>query len=146
MTEGETGTPVDRGQPAVRDARRRAGTKTALVVDDEAVIRRLVRSVLRRRGFTILEAADGRAAVRQVFEHHGRLDLLITDLQMPGLNGLEVAAMVTLARPATAVVLMTGDPAALAGAETGVPGPVLRKPFSTEELLQAVAEALAGAG
>ncbi len=145
MAESDAGSHVGGGERASPAARRRAARQTALVVDDEAPTRRFVAAVLRRHGFTVIEAADGRSAIRRVFDHHGRLDLLVTDFQMPELNGLEVAAMVSVARPETVVVMMTGDPTALAGAEASAPGPVLRKPFTTDELLAAVAQALAAA-
>ena len=60
---------------------------------------------------------------------------------MPILNGLQLAAMVTIARPEVAVVIATGEPTAL-GEEVRAPGPVLRKPFTADELLGAVEQAL----
>ena len=129
------------GVPSPADSAREARTRSALVAESDAETRRLVARVLRQDGFSVIEATDGRWAIRRLFDHRGRLDLLVTDLQTPDLNGLQVAAMVTIARPETAVVLMIADPSTLGDREESLPGQVLHKPFSADELRAAIAAA-----
>ena len=133
------------GKPSSAASPPSARIRTALVADHDADARRFVASILRQEAFTVLEASDGRWAIRRLFDHHGRLDLLVTDLQLPNLNGLQVAAMVTIARPETAVVLMIEDTSALGAREESLPGQVLHKPFSADEFLTAIGQALGAA-
>jgi signal transduction histidine kinase len=113
------------------------GTESVLVVEDDAQVRRRVTSILERSGYTVVAAANGDAAL--AWDSLGKpLDLLITDISMPGIGGPEVARAIRQAHPDTPVLFATG----LAG-DLGVDGfakPVaaLRKPFSGSELLFAV--------
>jgi hypothetical protein len=67
------------------------GAGTVLVVEDEAGVRHLARDVLRRSGYRVLEAADGAEALRLVAAQQGPIDLLLTDVVMPGMSGAELA-------------------------------------------------------
>jgi two-component system cell cycle sensor histidine kinase/response regulator CckA len=137
--------PADRG---VRDAPtpihplpRASGT--ILLVEDEPIVRALIRAVLERTGYTILEAPDGPTALA-VANDHPEIDLLLADVVMPGMTGLEVARRMNSRRPGIPIVLMSGY------AEEGLPLLAARdtelgflaKPFTTEALEGTVREAL----
>jgi CheY-like chemotaxis protein len=105
---------------------------TILLVDDEEGIRGMCCRALESEGATVIEAEDGEAALKFVQEWTGPLDLVITDVQMPGLDGREVAEVLSVFRPELPVLGMTGDPA---NADRRLP--MLLKPFTFEELIEA---------
>jgi len=116
---------------------------TVLLVEDEETVRSLTRRVLGRGGYRVLEAAGLEQALDAARGHRGEIDLLLTDVVMPGGGGALVASAVTRLRPETRVLYMSGYPGD-AIAEHGLPPGVdlLPKPFSPETLLQHVADAL----
>jgi CheY-like chemotaxis protein len=117
---------------------------TILLVEDEATILRLASRILRRRGYTVLEAETGEEAVRVAAEHGGRIDVLLTDLIMPGLSGAEVARRIMTAHPAVQVVYMSGYGAEdLAEHGVGHPAHFLGKPFTPDALIAKIQEVLA---
>jgi CheY-like chemotaxis protein len=81
---------------------------TVLVADDEDQIRRLVSQVLTDLGLEVLQARDGREALRVAAAHRGRLSLVVTDVMMPGLTGPELASELGWMRPDAKVVFMSG--------------------------------------
>ena len=107
-----------------------------LVADDEAPIRQLLRRSLEARGYEVLLAADGVEAVRVGRESLGRLDLLISDVCMPGIEGPEVAQQLRALRRDLKVLLISGQ------TDRIIEGPFLRKPFAPELLIQRVRELL----
>jgi len=116
---------------------------TVLLVEDEETVRSLTRRVLWRGGYRVLEAADGEQALELARGHDGRIDLLLTDVVMPGGGGRKLAAAMRALRPETPVLYMSGypgDAVAEHGLEPGVN--LLQKPFSPVALLHRVAEAL----
>ncbi len=126
----------DGEEAATLDAEIRA---TVLLVDDEAVVRSLVRRLLEREGCTVLEAEDGRGALALEREHPGRIDLLLSDVSMPQMNGFELAEEIRRLSPDTAVLFMSG----YADLEPVRPGErVVVKPFAAAELLRAIREEL----
>jgi signal transduction histidine kinase/CheY-like chemotaxis protein/sensor domain CHASE-containing protein len=147
-------TPAVPPVPAQR-SRAAAGTHRAqaqqdgclLVVEDDDDVRAAVTKVLAGAGYTVLEAADGVAALRIQAEQPGDLKLVLTDLVMPGLDGGRLAWELTARDPAIHVLLMTGyaDERAAAAAAGLANCGVLQKPFAREELLAAVRAALANA-
>ncbi len=119
-------------------------TETVLLVEDEDVVRRLVRQVLEGAGYRVLEAADGGAAIELAREGH--VDLLLTDLVMPKLGGREVAAELRRTLPDLKVIYMSGyaDGGIL---ENGLLQPgteLLEKPFAFADLTGRVRRVLAG--
>ena len=66
------------------------GTETVLLVEDEESVRQLVRETLQAKGYTVLEAEDGKSAIAIASAYQGTIDMLITDLVMPGMNGREI--------------------------------------------------------
>jgi PAS domain S-box-containing protein len=91
--------------PSPADAR---GAETILVVEDEEGLRVLVRRVLERDGYRVLEAVDGLDATARWLDAAGRIDLLLTDIVMPGRNGADVARLFRESSPSLPVVFMSG--------------------------------------
>jgi PAS domain S-box-containing protein len=84
------------------------GTETILLVEDEAIVRDLVRSVLQATGYTVLEAADGEHALRLTNEHQGPIHLLLADVVLSGMSGPEVADHLSSMRQGLQVLYMSG--------------------------------------
>ncbi len=117
------------------------GSGTILVVEDEAVVRKLVRDMLQKFGYAVTEAESGERALEICRSVGRRFDLLLTDLVMPGMKGTEVASKVRQLHPETRVVLMTGYSAAEVARECK-DYTVLHKPFDPSALLAAVRRCL----
>jgi PAS domain S-box-containing protein len=123
----------------------RGGSETILLVEDERDVRLLTRTVLERYGYQVLEATHGLDALRVWELHHGPIDLLLTDIVMPGgMSGREVALRLQERSPALPVIFTSGYSAEIAGRElTLQPGHrFLQKPAAPAELLEAVRECL----
>jgi CheY-like chemotaxis protein len=121
-------------------ARRRAsadGThRTVLVVEDESALRDTTREMLERNGYDVLTARDGEAALELSRGHPGVIDVLLTDVVMPKMQGTELADALRAQRPGVAVVYMTGY-AKEAFREPGVrPIALVEKPVAEEALLE----------
>jgi CheY-like chemotaxis protein len=106
-----------------------------LVIDDEAIVRRLVRRVLEREGASVLEAEDGEQGLRLVQEHAKDLALVITDLVMPVIDGFEVAEVLSIFQPDIPVLAMSGH-ASVPGADRRLA--IIKKPFPVSSLVDAV--------
>lgn len=115
-----------------------------LVVDDEESIRAMLRRQLSDRGHTVLEAADGAEGLHLVRRRNGAVDLILSDVVMPQMNGTELATIIGVEFPGIPVMLMSaytpGGVARVGLGETIVP--VLKKPFDPAELAELVALAL----
>lgn len=85
-------------------------TPTILVVDDEETVRGYIRRILGMRGFQVLEAADGLDALRQIQSPGTTVDLLLTDIRMPRMDGIELAHAVTSLHPRMPVLYISGYP------------------------------------
>lgn len=85
-----------------------SAAKTVLVVDDEPSVLRVASKVLRRDGYEILEALGGEEALRVADEYTGTIDLLLTDVVMPGLGGRELGERFRELHPGTALLFMSG--------------------------------------
>jgi PAS domain S-box-containing protein len=85
-------------------------TQTLLLVEDEAAVRRLTRRILEDRGYRVLEAADGEAALEVARQHAGPIHLLLTDVVMPGLSGRDLGRRIAAIRAETSIVYMSGYP------------------------------------
>jgi CheY-like chemotaxis protein len=132
--------------PASDDATAGANLRARiLVVDDESAIRRFVADALRSSGYEVTTARDGREALAGLYGETLSPALVLTDIDMPGMSGVELAARIHADRPATRVILMTGREASAARARerAGLVEGVLLKPFGLSELLHVVLEALA---
>jgi PAS domain S-box-containing protein len=120
------------------------GQETILLVEDEANLRRLARQYLETQGYKILEAEDGAAALQIVDGYQGTIDLLLTDVIMPGMNGRELAAHIGTLLPNVRVLYMSGYTENAVGHDgTLDPGiSLLQKPFSLPALKDRVREVL----
>jgi len=121
----------------VCEASEEAKSATILVVDDEAEVRALVREVLTLHGYTVIDTGDPFEA-RRIVESQP-VHLLLTDVVMPIMNGLELAKRVETSSPTTKVLLMSGYSTA---AVKGSGRPLVPKPFQTSDLVNAVRQML----
>jgi two-component system, cell cycle sensor histidine kinase and response regulator CckA len=117
---------------------------TILLADDESSIRHLLRTVLVKEEFNVLQAEDGPQALQIAEGHRGSIQLLVTDIVMPGLNGYEMAQCVRAARPDIKVLYITGHVDGDVGRQCVADknGTVLSKPFTPKEFLAQVYELL----
>ena len=116
---------------------------TVLVVDDDAVIRALVARTLTLAHFDVATAPTGKDALRLVAEGRVMPVILVTDIEMPEMNGVELAARLLALRPTLRVVMMTGDAdrAESARHHPSIVDSVLLKPFALADLVRVVTDA-----
>jgi PAS domain S-box-containing protein len=116
-----------------------------LLVEDEASLRKLTRDVLQEMGYTVREAVDAAQAL-EIAKNSGAIDLLLTDVVMPGMSGRALADALAISHPDTRVLFMSGyahgEIAKQGVLDAGMA--ILRKPFTREELIRRVEEALMG--
>jgi two-component system cell cycle sensor histidine kinase/response regulator CckA len=111
--------------------------RTLLLVEDEEGVRRLLRRMLVRMGFQVIEAMNGVDALRVSDEHQGQIDVLVSDVSMPHMGGVELGGRLLAARPGLRVLLVSGH----AEEDVNLPGArMLAKPFREEELAWALQE------
>ena len=114
-----------------------------LIVDDEPQIRRLIGLLLSEQGLTVLEASDGVSALRTVREASGKISLLLTDVHMDKMDGIQLAREVNHTFPSIPIICMSAIPADMLGRElTDIA--FIQKPFSPAVLTTAIHRALAG--
>jgi len=124
--------------------------ETILLVDDEPALLATAREMLEAEGYEILDALNAEEAVRVAAAHPGPIDLLLTDLVMPGASGQDLALLLGLQRPDLRVLYMSSfaiikGQRQFAEVENGLDlgAPVILKPFTTERLTEKVQEVLA---
>jgi PAS domain S-box-containing protein len=117
--------------------------ETVLVVEDDDSVRMLVVDVLKELGYRVIEAIDGNQALPTI-EGTGRIDLMVSDVGLPGLNGRQLAEIAIAARPTLKVLFITGYAATAASrADFLAPGmQMITKPFAIDDLAQKVRELL----
>jgi PAS domain S-box-containing protein len=120
------------------------GTETILVVEDEPQVRALVKRVLLRAGYRVLEAADGSAALALAAQEPARIDMLLTDVVMPKMSGPQLAKEISRSRPATKVLCMSGytDDSIVRHGVLAAEIAYLQKPLRPAVLLAKVREVL----
>jgi two-component system cell cycle sensor histidine kinase/response regulator CckA len=120
------------------------GTETILLVEDEDSVRQLVRETLESRGYRVLESTNGRDALTLAAGHPDPIDLVITDVVMPGLNGHELVQQLQPARPGLKVLYLSGyaQDAFPATAAADSQKTFLQKPFTLQSLTRKVREIL----
>jgi len=139
--------PLDAAAPAPAPAPR-AGSETVLLVEDEPEVRRLVEKLLRMQGYSVLACAGPAEAIAAAKSASGRLDLLLTDVILPGMNGRELARVLSDVQPGLKVLYMSGYTDA-AITQQGILDPgtaFLSKPFNPDALARKVREALDAEG
>jgi two-component system cell cycle sensor histidine kinase/response regulator CckA len=122
------------------------GSETILLVEDEESVRQLVRETLQTRGYHVIEAENGDAGLRVADEYAGDIDLVITDVVMPGMNGRELAKRLAGSRPSMRVLYLSGyTEEAIIHEGAMEPGTAfLQKPFTLQVLSRKVREVLRG--
>jgi two-component system cell cycle sensor histidine kinase/response regulator CckA len=120
------------------------GSETILVVEDDESVRKLVRGILQRNGYTVIEARDGVEAMRITENRTLPIQLVMTDIVMPHMTGPELVGRLSATRPDVRVLYMSGyTDRAVVQQYTELPGmPHLQKPFTPEALLAKVREVL----
>jgi two-component system cell cycle sensor histidine kinase/response regulator CckA len=122
------------------------GSGTILLAEDEQEVREVAREFLESGGYTVLEARDGTEALHIAEQHTGALDLLVTDMVMPGISGQQLATRIVETRPGLRVIFMSGysEYAAVEAAQSDSAMKLLTKPFSRALILRAVQDSLTG--
>lgn len=117
-----------------------------LLVEDEDPVRAFVKRALEMDGHTVAEAADGEDAIDLFLANRGSFDLLLTDIRMPIMDGIELAGLVRQQNPSIPILLMTGfaDQRERASSLAVIVTDVLTKPFSLVDLRATVAKVLQG--
>jgi PAS domain S-box-containing protein len=120
------------------------GGETVLVVEDEELVRSVIRDALASGGYTVLGARSAGEAVVLCTSHEGPIDLLVTELVMPGKGGHELAARLAELRPDMTMLCISGymDPGVVVCGRSGPEAAFLQKPFTPEILLRKVRETL----
>jgi CheY-like chemotaxis protein len=119
----------------------------ALVVEDETAVRRFAVRVLQQDGFRVLEAVDGADALELLQRGCEELNVVVSDIVMPRMNGVELMEALSVSHPSVPVVLMSGY-ASNELLELGIAAPcsIVAKPFSQERLLAEVHRCVGGRG
>jgi two-component system cell cycle sensor histidine kinase/response regulator CckA len=130
--------------PEVAAARSLRGSETILLVEDEPVLRNLATRILRAKGYTVLAAEHAAAAISLFEEHHGNIDLLLTDVVMSKMSGLQVAEELTTRQPNLRVLFMSGytDDAVIRHGVRLSEMAFLQKPFTPEGLTAKIRDVL----
>jgi two-component system cell cycle sensor histidine kinase/response regulator CckA len=120
------------------------GKETVLLVEDEENVLRLVRSLLGSAGYSVLAVSSPEEAIQVAQDHQGVIDLLVTDLIMPGMNGRELAQRLAVPRPGMRCLYMSGYPADVIAHHGMIDAGVrlIQKPFSLKLLATSVREAI----
>jgi len=132
--------------PALRPADAPSGSETILVVEDEDRVRTIACELLRMAGYTVIPAPGGEEALELIGSHSSRIDLVLTDVVMPGMSGLQTAERITEAYPDVKVMFMSGFLGDIPDAERKRLGSTafLPKPFTSLALTSGVRAALDG--
>jgi len=120
------------------------GSETILVVEDEELVRRMIRKALERSGYRVLEAREGSEALAAARRHEGDLDLVLTDVVMPRMGGVALAERLREAWPRIRVLFMSGYANPTGWTGTGLPAEArfLEKPFGPRRVAEKVRETL----
>jgi two-component system cell cycle sensor histidine kinase/response regulator CckA len=133
-------------KPAIAEAEPEhyRGNETVLLVEDEDSVRQIVRTVLEQNGYTVLECRNGAEALGTFARDPEGVDLLITDMVLPGMSGMEIAEAINRKRPGVGIMVMSGYGDSEAGMLGGLsaPGLFIQKPFRSETLLRNVRKVL----
>jgi two-component system cell cycle sensor histidine kinase/response regulator CckA len=139
--------PIEALNPNPATLASTGGSETSLLVEDEESVRQLIRETLESRGYRILEAENGQAALALAASHPDPIHLVVTDVVMPGLSGHEFIQQLLPARPDAKILYLSGY------AEDAVSSPInpgdlkafLQKPFTLQNLTRKVREVLGSA-
>jgi len=130
--------------PALKQEADKGGCETVLLVEDEDSVRELVQVTLTARGYRVLEAPNGEAALQLAVDVTGAIDILVTDVMMPGMGGRELAKRLSIMRPEMSVLYLSGyaEDAVAAPGALGPGAAFLQKPFTLQNLAKKVRDVL----
>jgi PAS domain S-box-containing protein len=129
--------------PTPPRAKTRKGSETILLVDDEEGVRTLVQAVLKNGGYDVIEASNGAAALSAYEKNSHKIDLVLTDVVMPQMNGLELGERLADKNPDLAILYMSGyRDSQIGGQASQAVREFLNKPFTPDALLARVREVL----
>jgi two-component system cell cycle sensor histidine kinase/response regulator CckA len=136
---------VEEADGAISVSRTAAGgSETVLLVEDEESVRQLVRDTLASKGYHVLEAEDGQAGLTAAAVYEGKIDLVVTDVVMPGIGGRELVQQLLISRPGIKVLYLSGytEDAIVNDGRTESGKTFLQKPFTLQNLSRKVREVL----
>ena len=113
-----------------------------LVADDDARVRAYISTVLRTRSVRVVEAADGVDALTVFHAYNGKVDLVITDIKMPRMTGIELAASLRSMCPSIPLIFVSGEPAPRARRDAASRFIFIEKPFAPAAMLEAFQQCL----
>jgi two-component system cell cycle sensor histidine kinase/response regulator CckA len=136
--------PAPEAEARTREPAEKRGTEEVLLVEDEGSVRTLVRAILQRRGYQVVEAPDAERALAIAEEHEGEFVLVVTDVVMPGISGPDLVARLRARQPGLRVLYMSGyaDDGEVRRAIADSGTAYLQKPFTPDALGRAVRELL----
>ena len=137
--------PEEKALSAVPSVERHEGPRAILLVEDEASLRKLTERTLKQEGYVVLQASNAEEAMELAAKPGGSIDLLLSDVIMPGMSGGDLAKKLSAQQPQMGVLFMSGytDGAIEVHGDIKPGLVVLRKPFTKDTLLRAVDDALA---
>ena len=125
------------------DATQRAAGKTVLVVDDHDATRQTIARMLEAGGFAVRTASSGAEALERLATESGEIDLVLSDVTMPGMNGIDLSYHIREQYPDVPVAIVSGDVSELERSIIGrADVPFIKKPFHAESLYSAVRDAI----
>ncbi len=135
---------IDEAEPVPDEEGRPQGTETVLLVEDEPIVRSLTARILLENGYRVLEAARGDEALAIAADSANQIDLVVSDIVMPGMNGLELGERLRRAYPHLRFVFVSGYADSAFGGVSSLPpdAAFVEKPFTPPVLLKRVREAL----
>lgn len=131
---------LSKSEQAENDTPNNSAAKLILIADDEPFMRHLLQRALKFWGYRTLVAQDGKQAMEIDGQHPGEIDVLLSDVTMPGINGVQLAAEMTKHRPALKVILMSGFSHFHVIIQRG--WKFIQKPFRISEVKDALDEVL----
>jgi len=125
------------------DATQRAAGKTVLVVDDHDATRQTIARMLEAGGFTVRQASSGTEALQRLATERDEIDLVLSDVTMPGMSGIDLSYQIRERYPSVPVAIVSGDVSELERSIIGrADVPFIKKPFHAESLYSAIREAM----
>ena len=117
--------------------------RTVLVVDDHATTRQTIARMLEAGGFSVEQASSGSEALEQLARNSGAIDMVLSDVTMPGMSGIDLSYQIRELYPSIPVAIVSGDVSDLERSIIGrAEVPFIKKPFHAESLFSAVKEAI----